>query len=151
MVTAQCSITIYSLVVCARTLTQVDLYINVLHTVRCYGRVFVCKFERVCARLWACVCGFERVCTMRLTSGAVVYGVATVINTTQFAWRQRPDELGDQWWGVCRLACKTKRRTRSAGFHLSLALVVGPFSFFVFVFVLLFLKYIHTYIFLFLF
>lgn len=92
MFTAQCSITIYSLVVSARTLAQVDLYINILHTVRCYGPCF-------CVRVWACVSVFERVCTKRLTSGAVVYGVTTVINTTQFAWRQPPDELGDQWWG----------------------------------------------------
>jgi len=60
------------------------------------------RVERVCPHLWACVSVFERVCVCvctRLTSGAVVYGVATVINTTQFVWRHPPDELGDQWWG----------------------------------------------------
>lgn len=149
MVTAQCSITIYSLVACARTLAQVDLYINVFT----HGSVLRPCF---CVQVWTCVCAFVSMCER----------VWTCVYDEAYFWcccvwccdgdqydavcvTSAPRRARRPMVGVGRLARKTKRRTRSAGFHLSLALVVGPFSFFVFVFVLLFLKYIHTYIFIF--
>lgn len=93
---------------------------------------------RACVHECMCVCVYTSVC---------VYTVYTRQNLPLLLLRCCG---GDQYDAVCVtsapptssstngghrwLARKNKRRTRSAGFHLSLALVVGPFLIFLFSF-----------------
>jgi len=110
--------------------------------------VLVCACGRMCERVWTCVydATYFWCCCVRCCDGDQY----DAVSVTSAPRRARRPMVGDRCWS----ARKTKRRTRSAGFHLSLALVVGQFSFFVFVFVLLFFFlniYIHINIFLFLF